>query len=119
MYLYAVAESLSGRFPLKTNNNKNKNKRKKWENKQKKTHKLIKEMKEDRKENIYGVTLSTGKGQKKLCRKQKCESLEEVKEEREEHEATEAGREFQRMMQEGRKEDEWEELEQTGTFRRP
>lgn len=45
----------------------------------------------------------------------KCESMEEAKEEREVQDVMGAGREFQRIIQEGRNEDKWEELEQAGT----
>ena len=45
----------------------------------------------------------------------KKESREEANEESEEQDVTEAGRVFQRIKQEGRKEDRWAEVEQKGT----
>ena len=45
----------------------------------------------------------------------KKESREEANEDREEQDVTEAGRVFQRIEQEGRKEDRWAEVERKGT----
>ena len=46
----------------------------------------------------------------------KKESREEANEDSEEHYVTEAGRVFQRIEEEGRKEDRWAEVEHEGTY---
>ena len=60
---------------------------------------------------IHSKRGSSGEIPKENLSSSKCESREEAKEDREEQEVIENGRWFQRRLQEGRKEDRWEELE--------
>ena len=53
-------------------------------------------------------------GRKKNLSSTKKESREEANEDSEEQDVTEAGRVFQRIEQEGRKEDRWAEVEHKG-----